>query len=104
MSEVTVMMTDWDRRPAARWSSKMVIGLALLAVLLVAAVPVALFTGLLLMLFGHVVGGLAVFGGSVLAAVIGVGVAGMSGLWHLRRTVERALRVVRLDRADWMVR
>ena len=99
-----MMRMEWDQQPRLRRSSKLVIALAVLATLLVAAVPVALFAGLLLMLFGHVVGGLALFGGSVLAAAVGVGVAGVSGLWHLRRTVERALRVVRLDRADWMVR
>jgi hypothetical protein len=53
---------------ATRWSTKAVIAAALLAVLLVAAVPVALFVGLILMLLGHVVGGLALFGASILTA------------------------------------
>ena len=47
------------------WSTKAVIAAALLAVLLVAAVPVALLVGLFLMLFGHVIVGLALFGGSI---------------------------------------
>ena len=39
------------------------------------------------MMVGHVVGGLALFGGSVLAAAVAVTLAGMSGMRHLRKLV-----------------
>jgi uncharacterized membrane protein YdjX (TVP38/TMEM64 family) len=61
------------------------IALMLLALLLVAAVPVALLAAVIVMLLGHVVGGLALFGGTVLAAAITVGLAGMSGLRQVRK-------------------
>jgi hypothetical protein len=57
----------------------------LLALLLVAAVPVALLAAVVMMMLGYVVGGLALFGGSVLAAAIGVALAGMSAMRHLRK-------------------
>jgi uncharacterized membrane protein YdjX (TVP38/TMEM64 family) len=95
-------MTDWDQRQGLRWSSKAVIAVTLLAVLLVFAVPVALLVGIVMMLLGHVVGGLAVFGGSILAALAAVTVAGMSGLRHLRKMLaERSFRVVQLGRGDY---
>jgi hypothetical protein len=78
-----------------------VIAVTVLAVLLVAAVPVALLAGLIMMLLGHVVGGLALFGGSILAAGIGVAVAGMSGMRHLRKLVARSFRVVPLDGSQY---
>lgn len=80
-------MTGWfaQRRPGR--SGRAVIAVGLLAVLLVAAVPVALLAGVILMLLGHVLGGLALFGASVLAAVVAVAVAGMSGLRHLRKLI-----------------
>ena len=85
-----------------RWSSKVVIAVALLAVLLVAAVPVALFVGLILMLLGHVVGGLALFGASMLAAGAAVVIASLIGVRHLRRLVtECGFGVVRLGRGDY---
>jgi hypothetical protein len=68
-------------------SAKAVIAVTLLALLLVAAVPLALLAGLVLMALGHVVGGLALFGGSVLAAVVAVALAGMSGMRQLRKLV-----------------
>ena len=37
------------------------------------------------MMLGHVVGGLALFGGSILAATMAVALAGMSGMRHLRK-------------------
>jgi hypothetical protein len=40
-----------------------------------------------MMMLGHVVGGLAVFGGSVLAAAMALVLAGMSGIRHLRTLV-----------------
>ena len=59
----------------------------LLAVLLVAAVPVALFAGVVMMLLGHVAGGLVLFGASILAAAVAVVIAGLSGVRHLRKLV-----------------
>jgi len=80
-------MTGWygDRMPDR--SAKAVIAVTLLALLLVAAVPVALLAGVVMMMLGHVVGGLALFGGSVLAAAVAVALAGMSGMRHLRKVV-----------------
>jgi hypothetical protein len=78
-----------------------VIAMTILAALLVAVVPVALFAGIVLMVLGHVVGGLALFGGSMLAAVAAVVVAGVSGMHHLRKLAERTFRIVQLDRADY---
>jgi len=96
------------------WSSKAVIAAALLAVVLVAAVPVAFLAGVIMMLLGHVVGGLALFGASVLVAVVAVTVASMTGVRHVRKLVSRAVAdlqgraggqenhpVVTLDRADY---
>ena len=71
------------------WSTKAVIAAALLAVLLVAAVPVALMVGVFMMLFGHVIAGLALFGGSILAAFVAVVIASMSGVRQLRKLVRR---------------
>ena len=71
------------------WSTKAVIAAALLAVLLVAAVPVALLVGVFMMLFGHVIAGLALFGGSILAAIVAVVIASMSGVRQLRKLVRQ---------------
>jgi uncharacterized membrane protein YdjX (TVP38/TMEM64 family) len=90
-------MTGWyaERMPGS--SAKVVIAVTLLAALLVAAMPVALLAGVVMMMLGHVVGGLALFGGSVLAAGVAVALAGMSGMRHLRKLVSRSFRVVQLD-------
>ena len=78
--------------------ARAMIAVTLLALLLVAAVPVALLAGVVMMMLGHVVGGLALFGGSVLAAVIAVALAGMSGIRHLRKLLSgSSFRVVQLD-------
>jgi hypothetical protein len=90
-------MTGWYAERAPGRSAKGVIAVALLALLLVAAVPVALLAGVIMMVLGHVVGGLALFGGSILAAGVAVAVAGMSGMRHLRKLVARGFRVVPLD-------
>jgi uncharacterized membrane protein YdjX (TVP38/TMEM64 family) len=92
------MMTGWyaERTPAR--SAKAVIAVTLLALLLVAVVPVALLAGVVMMMLGHVVGGLALFGGSVLAAAIAVALAGIGGMRRLRKLVSgRSFRVMRLD-------
>ena len=90
------------------WSTKAVIAAALLAVLLVAAVPVALLVGIFLMLFGHVIAGLALFGGSILAATVAVVIASMSGVRRLRKlvrqhgyNVSQLHKVTQLDRGDY---
>jgi uncharacterized membrane protein YdjX (TVP38/TMEM64 family) len=82
--------------------AKAMIAVTLLALLLVAAVPVALLTGVVIMMLGHVVVGLALFGGSVLAAAVAVALAGMSGMRHLRKLVSgRSLRVVQQDGSQY---
>jgi hypothetical protein len=83
-----------------------VIAAGMLALLLVAAVPVALFAGVLLMLLGHVIGGLAVFGASVLAAGAAVMIAGLSGVRHVRKLVsqqvsQRGYQIVQLRRGEY---
>jgi hypothetical protein len=74
------------------------IAVTLLALLLVAAVPVALLAAVVMMMLGYVAGGLALFGGSVLAAGLAVALAGVSGMRHLRKLLSGGgVRVVRLD-------
>ena len=95
-------MTGWyaERKPDR--SAKAVIAVTLLALLLVAAVPVALLAGVVVMMLGHVVVGLALSGGSILAAAIAVALAGMSGMRHLRKMLaERSFRVVQLDGSQY---
>jgi uncharacterized membrane protein YdjX (TVP38/TMEM64 family) len=88
-------MTVWHTTRSMGWSTKAVIALGLLAVLLVAAVPLALLVGLFLMLFGHVIGGLALFGGSILAAIAGVAIASLSGVQHVRKLFREQSKLVR---------
>jgi uncharacterized membrane protein YdjX (TVP38/TMEM64 family) len=95
-------MTGWYAQRTPDRSAKAVIAVMLLALLLVAAVPVALLGGVVMMLLGHVIGGLALFGGSILAAAIAVAVAGMSGMRHLRKLVAgQGFRVVQLDSSQY---
>ncbi len=95
-------MTGWYAERTPDRSAKAVIALTLLALLLVAAVPVALLAGVVIMMLGHVVGGLALFGGSILAAAIAVTLAGMSGMRHLRKLLSgRSIRVVQLDGSQY---
>ena len=92
------MMTGWYAKRTSARSGQAVIAMTLLALLLVAAVPVALLAAVIVMMLGHVVGGLALAGGSILVAALAVTVAGMSGMRHLRKVLSRGgLRVVRLD-------
>jgi uncharacterized membrane protein YdjX (TVP38/TMEM64 family) len=91
-------MTGWYAEQAPDRTAKAAIAMTLLALLLVAAVPVALLAGVIMMILGHVVGGLAVFGGSVLVAAIAVAIAGMTGMRSLRKLVfGQSFRVVQLD-------
>jgi uncharacterized membrane protein YdjX (TVP38/TMEM64 family) len=95
-------MTGWYAERTPDWPAKAMIAVALLALLLVAAVPVALLAAVVMMMLGHVVGGLALFGGSVLAAAIGVALAGVSGMRHLRKLLPGdGFRVVRLDGSQY---
>jgi len=92
------MMTSWYAERTPDGSARAVIAVTLLALLLVAAVPVALLAGVIMMALGYVAGGLALSGGSILAAVVAVAFAGMSGVRHLRKLVSgHGFRVVRLD-------
>ncbi len=95
-------MTGWYAERAPGGSGRTVITMALLALLLVAAVPVALLAAVIMMVLGHVVGGLALFGGSVLAAGLAVAFAGMSGMRHLRKLLSPSnFRVVPLDGSQY---
>ncbi|HXS64667.1 MAG TPA: hypothetical protein VN767_17560 [Streptosporangiaceae bacterium] len=97
-------MTGWnaERTPDGPRSGKALIAVTLLALLLVAALPVALLAGVIIMLLGHVVGGLAVLGGSVLIATVVVAIAGISGLRRLRKVISgSSFPVVRLDGSQY---
>ena len=94
-------MTGWYAQRTPDRSARAVIAVTVLALLLVAAVPVALLAGVVIMALGHVVGGLALFGGSILAAGVAVAVAGMSGMRHLRKLVRRSFRIVQLDGSQY---
>ena len=91
-------MTGWYVERTPNRSAAAVIAVTLLALLLVAVVPVALLAAVAMMMLGHLVGGLALFGGSVLAAAMAVALAGVSGMRHLRKLVsEHSLGLVHLD-------
>ena len=95
-------MTGWYAQRAPDRSAQAMIAVTLLALLLVAAVPVALLTAVIMMMLGYVVGGLALFGGSVLGAAIAVALAGMSGIRQLRKLLSGdSFRVVRLDGSQY---
>jgi hypothetical protein len=95
-------MTVWSSARKMGWSAKVVLAAGLLAVLLVAAVPAAFFVGVILMLLGHVIGGLALFGASILAAGAAIVIAGLSGVRHLRKLVsQQRYRVVQLGQSEY---
>jgi len=95
-------MTVWYSARNTGWSTKAVLAMGLLAALLVAAVPAAFFVGVILMLLGHVIGGLALFGASIMAAGAAVVIAGLSGVRHLRKLVsQQRHRVVQLRQGDY---
>ena len=96
------MMTGWQEQRTPDRPDRVMTAVMLLALVLVAAVPVSLLAAVVMMLLGYVVGGLALFGGSVLAAAIAVALAGMSGMRHLRKLLSGdAFRVVRLDSSQY---
>jgi len=91
-------MTGWYAERAPGRPATAMIAVTLLALLLVAAVPVALLAAVVMMMLGYAAGGLALFGGSVLAAAVAVALAGVSGIRHLRKLLSGgSFRVVRLD-------
>jgi len=95
-------MTGWYAERTPGRPARAMIAVTLLALLLVAAVPVALLAAVIMMMLGYVVGGLALFGGSVLAAAITVALAGMSGMRHLRKLLSGGgFRAVRLDGSQY---
>lgn len=95
-------MTGWHVERAPDRSARATIAVTMLALVLVAAVPVALLAAVIVMALGYVVAGLAVFGGSVLAAGLAVALAGMSGMRQLRKLISRSgFPVVRLDGSQY---
>src|SRR5215470_1307707 len=95
-------MTVWYAERTPDRPARAMVAVMLLALLLVAAVPVALLAAVVMMILGYVVGGLALFGGSVLAAAIAVALAGMSGMRQLRKLLSgQGVRVVRLDGSQY---
>jgi hypothetical protein len=78
-------MTGWHAERAPDSPARAMIAVTLLALLLVAAVPVALLAAVVMMMLGYVVSGLALLGGTVLAAAIAVALAGISGMRYLRK-------------------
>jgi hypothetical protein len=95
-------MTVWYSTRNKGWSTKAVLAMGLLAALLVAAVPAAFFVGVILMLLGHVIGGLALFGASIMAAGAAVVIAGLSGVRHLRKLVnQQRHRIAQLRQSDY---
>jgi uncharacterized membrane protein YdjX (TVP38/TMEM64 family) len=95
-------MTGWYAERTPNRSAKAVTAVTLLALLLVAAVPVALLAAVVMMMLGHVVGGLALFGGSVLAAAIAVALAGMSGMRQLRKLLSGgSFRIMQLNGSQY---
>jgi hypothetical protein len=96
------MMTGWYAERTPDRSAKAMIAVTLLALLLVAAVPVALLAAVIVMMLGYVTGGLALFGGSVLAAAVAVAFAGMSGRRQLRKLLSGSgFRVVPPDGSQY---
>jgi multisubunit Na+/H+ antiporter MnhB subunit len=91
-------MTGWYAQRTPDRPARTVTAVTLLALLLVGAVPAALLAAVVMMMLGHVAGGLALSGGSVLAAAIAVTVAGTSGMRHLRKRLSGGRSgVVHLD-------
>jgi uncharacterized membrane protein YdjX (TVP38/TMEM64 family) len=95
-------MAGWYTARTVNRSTTAVIAMMLLAVVLVATAPLALLVGVAVMLMGHVIGGLALLGGSILAAMAAVILAGLIGVRHLRTLVsQRSFRILQLDSDDY---
>ena len=96
-------MTGWYAERTPDRSARFMVAVTVLALLLlVAAVPAALLAAVVMMMLGYVVGGLALFGGTVLAAGIAVALAGMSGMRQLRKLLSGgSFRVMPLDGSQY---
>lgn len=95
-------MTGWYAERTPDRSAKAMIAMTLLALVLVTAVPLALLAAVVMMILGYVVGGLALFGGTVLAAALAVALAGLNGRRYLRKLLSgSSFRVVRLDGSQY---
>lgn len=118
-------MTVWDTAKAlsgaalasSSRSTKVILAAAALAILVTAAVPVVLVIGIILMLLGHVIAGLALFGASVMVAIAVFSIAMATGLRQLRKLMpallgrqdgepdpaddHRGRRVVHLDKNEY---
>ena len=95
-------MAVWYAARTMGWPAKAVIAVVLLAVLLVAAVPAALLAGVVMILLGHIAGGLALFGASILAAALAVVIAGLGGVRYRRKLAgQRGYRAVQLRRGEY---
>ncbi|MBO0838038.1 MAG: hypothetical protein J2P28_21340 [Actinobacteria bacterium] len=91
-------MTGWHGERTPGWSAKAVIAATALVLLLLAAFPAALLAAVIMMILGHVVGGLALVGGSVLVVALAVALAGMAGRQHIRKLLSRAsLNFLQMD-------
>lgn len=77
-------MAGWYGARGLNRSAKATIAAVVIALALVAVVPVAFIVAIFLMLFGHIVGGLALIGGSILLAGGAVGLAAMAGIRQVR--------------------
>ena len=92
------VMTGSHPESAPGRSAKAAIAVTLLALLVLTAVPLAILAAVIMVILGHFVGGLALFGGAVLAAAIALGLAYMTGMHQLRKLLSRAsFDVGRLD-------
>jgi len=83
-------MTGRRAERAQGRSARAAIAVTLFALLLLTAVPLALLAAVIMMVLGHIVGGLALFGGSVLAVAMAVAIAGMTLKQQLRKLLSRA--------------
>jgi uncharacterized membrane protein YdjX (TVP38/TMEM64 family) len=101
-------MAGWYGARGLNRSAKVAIAAVILALALVAVVPLAFIVAIFLMLFGHIVGGLALIGGSILAAGAAVGLAALAGIRQVRHVREvltgrdfQDFRVMRLSHDDY---
>ena len=101
-------MAGWYGTHGLNRSTKATIAAVVLALALVAVVPLAFIIAIFLMLFGHIVVGLALIGGSILAAGAAVGLAALAGIRqvrHIRNLLAGRdfsdFQVVRLSNEDY---
>lgn len=99
-------MAGWYGARGLNRSTKVTIAAVVLALALVAVVPLAFIVAIFLMVFGHFVGGLALIGGSILVAGAAVGLAAIAGIRQVRHLMRemvtgRDFRVMRLSNDDY---